>query len=68
MHTWELRMQRCLDRSVDEGCVRGASLACSADFFATGSDAGVVNMHRRPASGGALEGVCHCFFCFCILP
>lgn len=57
VHTWDLRTQRCIDRSVDEGCVRGTSLACSADLFATGSDAGVVNIHRRqPAAKGATCG------------
>ena len=50
VHTWDLRTHRCLGRAVDEGCVRGAALACSADMFATGSDAGVVNVHRRQAA------------------
>ncbi len=56
MHTWDLRTHRCISRAVDEGCIRGASLACSADFFATGSDAGVVNVHRRPGGSSAMEG------------
>lgn len=50
MHTWDLRTQRCVGRAVDEGCVRGTALACSADMFATGSDSGVVNVHRRDAA------------------
>lgn len=57
VHTWDLRTHRCIGRAVDEGCVRGTSLACSADMFATGSDAGVVNVHRRPA---ALTGAQRC--------
>jgi hypothetical protein len=56
VHTWDLRTLRCISRAVDEGCVRGTSLACSADMFATGSDAGVVNVHRREAATtGALQ-------------
>lgn len=49
VHTWDLRTHRCIGRAVDEGCVRGTALACSADMFATGSDAGVVNVHQRQA-------------------
>ena len=49
VHTWDMRSQRCLRRDVDEGCIRGAALACSDTYYASGSDAGVVNLHARPA-------------------
>lgn len=51
VYTWDLRSQRCLSRAVDEGTLTGASLACSWDYFASGSDGGVVNLHRRDATG-----------------
>lgn len=51
VYTWDLRSHRCLSRAVDEGTLTGASLACSWDYFASGSDGGVVNLHRRDATG-----------------
>lgn len=47
LYLWDLRMQRCVGSQVDDGCVRGTSLAASPDdrLFATGSDAGVVNLY-----------------------
>eukprot|EP00873_Tetraselmis_striata_P029885 jgi/Tetstr1/450149/TSEL_037191.t1 len=47
IHLWDLRMQRCVGAQSDDGCVRGTALAASPDdaMFATGSDAGVVNLY-----------------------
>lgn len=49
VHTWDMRMRRCLSRAVDEGCFCSTSLAASADgrLYATGSKAGVVNIYNR---------------------
>lgn len=49
VHTWDMRMRRCLSRAVDEGCFCSTSLAASADgrLYATGSKAGVVNVYNR---------------------
>lgn len=55
VYTWDLRTQRCLGRRVDEGTLCGTSLACSSDYFATGSDGGVVNLHSRAAVSGFSE-------------
>lgn len=49
VHTWDMRMRRCLSRAVDEGCFCSTSLAASPDgrLYATGSKAGVVNIYNR---------------------
>ena len=56
VHTWDMRMRRCLRRDVDEGCLTAAALALapSGRLYATGADSGVVNVYRRsglPAAG-----------------
>ncbi len=50
VHTWDMRMRRCLSRNVDEGCFSSTALAASADgsLYATGSKAGVVNIYSYP--------------------
>ena len=50
MHTWDMRMRRCLSRHVDEGCFSSTALAAAADssLYATGSKAGVVNIYSYP--------------------
>lgn len=50
MHTWDMRMRRCLSRHVDEGCFTSTALAAAADssLYATGSKAGVVNIYSYP--------------------
>ncbi len=54
MHTWDMRMRRCLSRHVDEGCFSSTALAASADssLYATGSKAGVVNIYSYPQRCG----------------
>ncbi len=51
VHTWDLRMQRCIGRAQDEGSFCSTSLAVSGDgrLYATGSKAGVVNLYERSA-------------------
>lgn len=54
--TWDLRTRRCLSRAADEACTGATALAASPDgaHYATGSDAGVVNLYADPhAPGGA---------------
>lgn len=52
MHTWDMRMQRCISRFVDEGTLRGISLASSPGdrLLAAGSDAGFVNIYHQRAA------------------
>ena len=47
--TWDLRMQRCLERSLDEGAlsVSTVALSPSGQMLATGGAAGVVNLYQR---------------------
>jgi len=48
IYLWDLRQSRsCLRRFIDEGCVKGTSLAVSPDGarLAAGSDSGVVNLY-----------------------
>jgi U3 small nucleolar RNA-associated protein 18 len=47
LHNWDLRMQRCIERVVDQGTTKPTSLACSKDgrWLATGSDMGFVNIY-----------------------
>lgn len=55
---WDVRMQRCIGRFVDEGCVGGSALAASQSHLACGSGSGVVNVYSRAALPGdaATEG------------
>ncbi len=43
VYVWDLRMQRCSQRYVDEGCLSGTALTCSSEgaMFATGAGHGV---------------------------
>ena len=47
VHTWDLRMRRCLARLQDEGALRSSALAaCPTNGqLAVGSDTGVVNLY-----------------------
>ena len=58
VHTWDMRMRRCLHRDVDEGCLTAAALAVapSGRLYATGADSGVVNVYRRDGPLGAGSG------------
>uniref|UniRef100_A0A8B9REF2 U3 small nucleolar RNA-associated protein 18 homolog n=1 Tax=Astyanax mexicanus TaxID=7994 RepID=A0A8B9REF2_ASTMX len=46
---WDVRSSKCLNKFVDEGCVRGTSLAVSRDglYVACGSQSGVVNIYSQ---------------------
>jgi WD40 repeat protein len=57
VHTWDLRTQRCVARQVDEGCLKGTSLAAAGDGtrFATGSNSGVVNLYHRAERASAAQ-------------
>ena len=52
VHTWDLRMQRCLARLQDEGALRTTSLAASptSGQLAAGSDSGAVNLYPAPSA------------------
>ena len=49
VYVWDLGARDCVRRFVDEGCIRGTSLAISPNnrYLATGSDSGVVNLYDR---------------------
>mmetsp|Transcript_4664 Transcript_4664/g.12754 ORF Transcript_4664/g.12754 Transcript_4664/m.12754 type:complete len:201 (+) Transcript_4664:337-939(+) len=55
VYTWDLRTRRCLSQISDHGNVSPSSLTVSEDgrFFATGSEAGVVNVYRRGAEAAS---------------
>lgn len=48
VYIWDLRMQRCRHRFIDEGCLKGTALALSprGDILSTGSSSGVVNLYK----------------------
>jgi len=52
VHTWDMRTRRCVSRFVDEGALRGISLATSpgSRLLASGSDAGFVNIYDQKAA------------------
>ena len=52
IHTWDLRTRKCVSRFVDEGTIRGISLASSPGqrLLAAGSDAGFVNIYNHKAA------------------
>eukprot|EP00192_Tetraselmis_astigmatica_P005278 CAMPEP_0117667692 /NCGR_PEP_ID=MMETSP0804-20121206/11119_1 /TAXON_ID=1074897 /ORGANISM="Tetraselmis astigmatica, Strain CCMP880" /LENGTH=509 /DNA_ID=CAMNT_0005475469 /DNA_START=49 /DNA_END=1578 /DNA_ORIENTATION=+ len=57
LYLFDIRMQRCISCQVDEGAVKGTAVATSAEYFAAGSDMGVVNLYsweglRNSGSGG----------------
>ena len=51
VYTWDLRMNKCVDKWVDEGSIGGVAVAWSPDptttTFAVGSSSGIVNVYRR---------------------
>uniref|UniRef100_A0AAY4C4D5 U3 small nucleolar RNA-associated protein 18 homolog n=1 Tax=Denticeps clupeoides TaxID=299321 RepID=A0AAY4C4D5_9TELE len=46
---WDVRSSRCLNRFVDDGCIKGTSIAVSRDgqYLACGSQSGVVNVYSQ---------------------
>ncbi|XP_076864377.1 U3 small nucleolar RNA-associated protein 18 homolog isoform X2 [Brachyhypopomus gauderio] len=51
VYIWDVRSSKCLNRFVDDGCVRGTSLAVSREglYVACGSQSGVVNIYSQKA-------------------
>ncbi|KAK1805562.1 hypothetical protein P4O66_019228, partial [Electrophorus voltai] len=51
VYVWDVRSSKCLNRFVDDGCVRGTSLAVSREglYVACGSQSGVVNIYSQRA-------------------
>ncbi|XP_026871915.2 U3 small nucleolar RNA-associated protein 18 homolog [Electrophorus electricus] len=51
VYVWDVRSSKCLNRFVDDGCVRGTSLAVSREglYVACGSQSGVVNIYSQKA-------------------
>lgn len=58
IYLWDLRMQRCLRRYVDEGSTGGTSLAASPDgrTFASGTKSGIVNVYHHPSQAAPTGG------------
>jgi U3 small nucleolar RNA-associated protein 18 len=48
IYNWDLRTRKCVDRHLDEGCIRSTSLAVSPStgMYACGGDNGCVNLYR----------------------
>ncbi|XP_023812945.1 U3 small nucleolar RNA-associated protein 18 homolog isoform X2 [Oryzias latipes] len=51
VYVWDVRSSRCINRFADDGCVKGTSIAASADgrYLACGSQSGVVNIYSQEA-------------------
>ncbi|KAL7829162.1 hypothetical protein AOLI_G00300470 [Acnodon oligacanthus] len=49
VYIWDVKSSKCMKRFMDEGCVRGTSLAVSRDglYVACGSQSGVVNIYSQ---------------------
>lgn len=49
VYRWDLRTRRCVERHVDDGCLRGNAISVSrqSGFYACGADSGVVNVYNR---------------------
>ena len=56
IYLWDLRMQKCVEKYVDEGSVGGTALAASPDgkTFASGATSGIVNVYQYPTSSNAV--------------
>ena len=50
IYVWDLRMQRCLRRYIDEGSTGTTALATAPNgqMFASGSKSGIVNLYNHP--------------------
>ncbi|XP_069807603.1 U3 small nucleolar RNA-associated protein 18 homolog isoform X2 [Dendropsophus ebraccatus] len=48
VYVWDVKSRRCLNRFIDDGSLRGSSLAVSKDgrYVSCGSDSGVVNVYN----------------------
>lgn len=57
VYVWDVRTQRCLHSFIDEGCIKGTSIAVSGNAVAAGSASGVVNVFKRWRQGGAAAAV-----------
>ncbi|XP_022688221.1 U3 small nucleolar RNA-associated protein 18 homolog [Varroa jacobsoni] len=47
VYLWDIGVRRCVQKFLDDGCLKGQTLALSADerFLATGCDSGIVNVY-----------------------
>lgn len=47
---WDVNSRTCIKKFLDDGCLRGTSLAISHDdkYLAAGSSSGVVNLYKLP--------------------
>ncbi|XP_076609639.1 U3 small nucleolar RNA-associated protein 18 homolog isoform X1 [Chaetodon auriga] len=51
VYVWDMRSSRCVNRFIDDGCVKGTSIAASPNgqYLACGSQSGVVNVYSQEA-------------------
>ncbi|XP_034046663.1 U3 small nucleolar RNA-associated protein 18 homolog isoform X2 [Thalassophryne amazonica] len=51
VYVWDLRSSRCVNKFIDDGCVKATSIATSPDgqYLACGSQSGVVNIYHQEA-------------------
>ncbi|KAM9393054.1 U3 small nucleolar RNA-associated protein 18 homolog [Pholidichthys leucotaenia] len=51
VYVWDIRSSRCVNRFMDDGCVKGTSIAASRNgqYLACGSQSGVVNVYSQEA-------------------
>ncbi|XP_028268122.1 U3 small nucleolar RNA-associated protein 18 homolog [Parambassis ranga] len=49
VYVWDVRSSRCVNKFIDDGCVKGTSIAASRNgqYLACGSQSGVVNVYSQ---------------------
>eukprot|EP01018_Ginkgo_biloba_P008299 Gb_28754 [translate_table: standard] len=57
VYHWDLRTRKCFHKGDDEGCVNSSALSVSpnSNYFATGSDSGIVNVYNRDEFLGGVK-------------
>lgn len=47
IYTWDLKQRECINKSIDDGCLKSKAIAVSPNgqFFASGSNQGIVNIY-----------------------
>lgn len=55
VYTWDLRTRRCLNKFTDDGALKTTALATCKDYYATGSQTGILNLYRGIDSATAVS-------------
>jgi U3 small nucleolar RNA-associated protein 18 len=55
-YVWDMNSRTCESKLVDDGCIRGNSLAVNSNYLACGSQEGVVNIYSHNKLSGMKTG------------